>query len=116
MRAAVLLALLAAPAWAASGDFTGFDGTYVGSATPSTGAADVCAPFDLGRVTIDRGTLHSQPGAPIVSGFVTEDGLVRATMTRGSAYGAMDGRVKDGIISAGYADDRCAWTVELRPL
>ena len=108
------LSLAVVPAFAASGEMTAFDGTYLGTATPGGGAAGDCAPFSLGRVTIDRGTLHSEPGAPIVSGYVTADGNVQATMIRGSLYGAMNGHLKGNVISAGYADGRCTWVVELK--
>lgn len=111
----VAVSLAAGTALAASGDVTSFDGTYLGAATPSTGASGACAPFSLGRVTIERGTLHSEPGAPIVSGYVTAEGSVQATLIRGSLYGAMNGHLKNSVISAGYADGRCSWTIELRP-
>ena len=110
--ALLLLCLASAPAFAASGVTSAFDGVYLGAVRSTAGD---CPAFDVGRVTISQGALRSAPGAPIISGIITEEGYVQATMNRTGIPGALDGRLDSGMISAGYMEGNCAWIVELRP-
>ena len=110
--AALLLCLISAPALATSGVSSAFDGVYLGAVRSAAGD---CPAFDIGRVTISGGALHSEPGAPIISGIITEEGYVQATLNRDGSAGALDGRLNNGMISAGYKNGSCAWIVELRP-
>lgn len=110
--AVLLLSLIAAPAIAASGVTSAFDGNYMAAVRASSGG---CPAFDIGQVTIKNGALRSAPGEPAISGFITEEGYVQATMNRNGTTSALDGRLEDGMISAGYMDGTCAWVVEMRP-
>lgn len=109
---ALLLSLLAAPAFGFSGVSSAFDGVYLGAVRASAGG---CPAFDIGRVTISKGALKSETGEPAISGFITEEGYVQATLSRNGNTGPLDGRLDNGMISAGYMDGTCAWIVELRP-
>lgn len=106
------LCLFAAPALAFSGVSSAFDGVYLGAVRASTGG---CPAFDIGHVTIKDGALRSEAGAPEISGIITAEGYVQATLTRDGVAGPLDGRLDNGIISAGYMSGNCAWIVELRP-
>lgn len=104
--------LLAAPALAFSGLTTNFDGVYLGAVHTSSGS---CPAFEVGRVTISNGALKSDSGDASISGIITEEGYVAATLSRNGTTARMDGRLDNGMISAGYVDGACAWVVELRP-
>ena len=112
ISAGLLLSLIAMPALAASSVTSAFDGNYLAAVRSSAGG---CPAFDIGAVTIKNGALQSAPGEPVISGFITEEGYVQATLNRNGASGALDGRLDDGMISAGYRDGACAWIVEMRP-
>lgn len=110
--ALLILCLASAPALAASGVTSAYDGVYLAAVRTSAGG---CPAFDIGRVTISQGALHSEPGAPAINGFITEEGYVQATMDHDGVSGALDGRLADDMISAGYMAGGCSWIVELRP-
>lgn len=118
--AAVLLP--AAGALAASNVSARYDGVYSGQAVAapamSTGA---CPSFDIGPVTITKGFLRSEkaPDRPSITGFITEEGYIQASMTSpDGTKKPLDGRLENGTISAGLIDAAggCAWLVELHPL
>lgn len=108
----LLACLMAAPALGSSGVSSAFDGLYLGAVRSSAGG---CPAFDIGPVTIKDGALSSEAGAPEIKGFITAEGYVQAVMTRDGVTGPLDGRLDNGMISAGYMSGPCAWIVELRP-
>lgn len=108
----VAACLLAAPAFAFSGTTSNFDGVYLGAVHTSAGN---CPAFEIGRVTISNGALKSDTGEAAISGIITQEGYVAATLSRNGTTARMDGRLDNGMISAGYMDGACAWIVELRP-
>jgi len=115
------LLLVAGTAQAASNVTTKFDGIYTSSAepAPAMGAAG-CPAFSLGEVNISRGFLRTTPAPdrPVVTGFITEEGYVAAYVTRpGHSRSAMDGRLDEGVIVAGFieGDSNCMWVVRLTP-
>lgn len=114
--------LTAAPAFAGSNVSPKFDGRYAGSAQPVAGMSrDGCEPLDLKDVSIAKGVLRSaaNAGGPTVGGFITEECYVAGRMARpGGKQYSMDGRLEDGVITAGFieAESGCAWIVHLVPL
>ncbi len=110
--ALLLLCLASAPALASSDVSSAFDGVYLGTIRSSAGN---CPAFEIGHVTISQGALHSEPGAPAISGIITAEGYVQATLARDGVSGPLDGRLENGVISAGYKSGACAWIVEFRP-
>lgn len=120
LRIAVLLALVApGGAHAASNVSAKFDGTYEGAATPAPAiSAAGCKPFIVSDIAISAGFLKSPKGSGLtVSGFVTEEGYVSASLARaGRPSYPLDGRLEDGVISAGFieVDSGCIWIVHLR--
>ncbi|MHB1205527.1 MAG: hypothetical protein ACYCZX_08170 [Rhodospirillaceae bacterium] len=116
---AVAFLLPAVGALAASNVSAKYDGVYSGQAVTvpamSTGA---CPSFDIGPVTIAKGFLRSEkaPNQPAVNGFITEEGYLQASLVRpDGTKKPLDGRLENGIISAGLIDGvaGCAWLVEL---
>ena len=76
-----------------------------------------CAPFAVDRVSISNGHLQSPAGEPAIKGFITEEGYLSASMTGPNMKeAAMNGRLQDDTIVAGYIDDaqKCEWVVKLR--
>jgi len=117
--ALLVLATVASPAAAASNVTQKFDGVYAGSAQPATsvGTPD-CSSFALAEVTIAGGFFKAPQNvdAPIITGFITEEGYVAAYLGRpGHQRAAMDGRFDNGEIVAGFIepDSGCAWVVHL---
>lgn len=110
---------LAGPAQASSNVSARYDGKYDGVAelVPYMGPAN-CSGFVLPTVSIEKGFLKvaGRDAQIAISGFVTEEGYVSAFMTRaGHDRSALDGRLEDTIIAAGFieTDTGCVWTVHL---
>jgi hypothetical protein len=98
-----------------------FDGDYAGvaEAMPDTDKPE-CRSFAIGNVTITKGFIHTPtvPGQSLVSGFITEQGYVTGRLKRPDHQaGAMDGRLVEGVIVAGFIEDEtgCVWIVRLKP-
>jgi hypothetical protein len=116
-----LLVITAGTVHAGSDISSKFDGRYAGTAEAASGiGARGCSSFTLGDVVIAQGFLRAArtDNQPSVSGFITEEGYVAASMSRpGHMRSAMDGRLVEGVIVAGFieADTNCAWVVRLLP-
>jgi hypothetical protein len=121
LRGALLVPLFAlSAAHAASNVSAKYDGSYEGAATPALPMRTAgCPAFTLNGIAISNGFLKTPQGeaAYAVSGFITEEGYVSAFLARaGHVRSALDGRMEDGVISAGFieSDSGCAWIVHLR--
>lgn len=120
-RGALFLTLMAAPSVHAASDVRAkFDGVYEGAAmpVPAMGPAG-CPTFTLSDVWITKGFFKKSVAAmgPVVEGFITDEGYVSAFLTRpGHQRSALDGRLEDGVLSAGFieSDSGCVWVVHLR--
>lgn len=115
---AALIAFWTGTANAASDVSAQFDGVYAGTAEPAPAMGRAgCGAFQIPSVTIAKGFFQTTSGAqPSVTGFVTADGYVSASLTRpGRPRLALDGRLEGDTISAGLidAEDNCYWVVRL---
>jgi len=116
-----LLVITAGTVHAGSDISNKFDGRYAGAAEPASGiGAQGCPSFTLSEIVIAQGFLRAAPtdNQPSLSGFITEEGYVAASVSRpGHMRSAMDGRLVEGVIVAGFieADTNCAWVVRLLP-
>ncbi|MHB1206441.1 MAG: hypothetical protein ACYCZX_12795 [Rhodospirillaceae bacterium] len=108
------------PSWGANSISANFDGVYGGQATVNPAlSSGSCGPFSMGKVIISKGNLRTEakPDMPWVTGFITDDGYVQGSMARpGGARSPLNGRLKDGTISAGFIESAsmCAWLIELK--
>lgn len=109
--------LISASASAFSGISAKFDGTYKGTAeVVPTSSAPSCAPLAFDQVNIKAGQLSSGSSALQVSGFVTEEGYIDASLKPvDSTKAKMDGRLEGDAISASIIDQvkGCSWIVRL---
>lgn len=112
--------LLTAAAFAANDISAAFDGAYTGTATRNTAlSSGACEALPLGKITISQGNLRSEPSNTVawISGIVTADGYVKATMARpGGPRGALEGRLTGDTISGGFIESAsmCTWQIELK--
>jgi len=102
---------------AASNVTAQFDGIYAGTAQPTPAFGSGCEAFVIDNVKIVNGFLTStgDAGHRAVRGFITEEGYVAAYMQDRDKRYAMDGRLVEGVIVAGFIVDTppCAWVLRL---
>ena len=112
--------LLTTAAFAADTISAAFDGAYTGTAARNTAlSSGSCEALPLGKITITQGNLRSEASNTTawVTGIVTADGYVKATMARpGGPRGALEGRLAGDTLNAGFIeqDSMCAWQIELK--
>ncbi len=114
-----MVLLSTAPAIAFSGISAKFDGKYSGTAqVVEKTSASSCASQAIESVTIQDGKLKSNDSNVSVSGFITEEGYLDASMKMASgARAELDGHLVEGsTISAGAIDNvaGCSWIVKLQ--
>jgi len=119
---ALLLSLASPSVYAASNISAKFDGTYHAAveAVPWMNSGSSCGSLVVETVNIKNGLVSAAardvPGA--IRGFITEEGYLEATiMSPEGRSGALNGRLEDGMLSAGAIDQNagCAWLVKLTP-